>query len=108
MPEGKLITINQIREILARRHGATIACPIVTGILARVAGGGAGEDEAEGKQRITPYWRTLKSGGEVNAKYPGGIEDQSARLASEGHEVVARGKRFVVRSFERSLVDAAD
>ena len=24
VPEGKLITINQIREVLAKRHGATI------------------------------------------------------------------------------------
>jgi hypothetical protein len=24
VPEGKLITVNQIREIVARRHGATI------------------------------------------------------------------------------------
>ena len=28
VPKGKLITINQIREIVARRHGATIGCPI--------------------------------------------------------------------------------
>jgi hypothetical protein len=28
----------------------------------------------------TPWWRTLKIGGELNAKYPGGIEAQMARL----------------------------
>lgn len=27
VPEGKLITINEIRERLAKRHGATIGCP---------------------------------------------------------------------------------
>jgi hypothetical protein len=34
VPEGKLITINEIRAVLARKHGATIGCPITTGIFA--------------------------------------------------------------------------
>lgn len=104
VPEGKLITINQIREIVARRHGATLGCPITTGILARIAAGAAGEDEAEGKKRITPYWRTLKTGGEVNPKYPGGVRGQKRRLEAEGHRVEMRGRRMVVRDHERSLV----
>ncbi len=101
VPKGKLITINDIREILARKHGATIACPITAGIFARIAAGAAGEDEAEGKKRITPYWRTLKSGGELNPKYPGGVEGQKARLVAEGHTVLCRGKRFFVQDHDR-------
>jgi len=104
VPKGKLITINRIREILAQRHGATIGCPIATGITARIAAGAAGEDEVAGKRRVTPYWRTLKAGGELNPKYPGGLEGQRARLQAEGHEVVARGKRLFVRDYERRLV----
>ncbi|MDH3292384.1 MAG: MGMT family protein [Gemmatimonadota bacterium] len=104
VPKGKLITINQIREIVARRHGATLGCPITTGILARIAAGAAGEDEAEGKRRVTPYWRTLKTGGEVNPKYPGGLQDQRRRLEAEGHRVDMRGRRMVVRDYERYLV----
>ena len=104
VPKGRLITINGIREALADRHGADVACPIVTGILARIAAGAAGEDEAEGKKRVTPYWRTLKKGGELNPKYPGGVEGQKLRLEAEGHLVEARGKRFVVRDYERSIV----
>lgn len=104
VPKGKLITINQIREIVARRHGATLGCPITTGIHARIAAGAAGEDEAEGKKRITPYWRTLKGEGEVNPKYPGGLRAQKRRLESEGHRVDTRGRRMVVCDQERSLV----
>ncbi len=104
VPKGKLITINQIRAIVARRHGATLGCPITTGIHARIAAGAAGEDEAEGKKRITPYWRTLKGNGEVNPKYPGGVRAQKRRLEAEGHRVDARGRRMVVRDYERSLV----
>lgn len=102
--KGRLVTINQIREELAARHDATMTCPIVTGIYARIAAGAAGEDEAEGKKRVTPYWRTLKSGGELNEKYPGGLEAQAERLGAEGHTVVARGKKLVVEDFEKCLV----
>ena len=86
------------------RHGATIGCPIATGILARIAAGAAGEDEADGKKRITPYWRTLKSGGELNPKYPGGLTGQRARLREEGHTITSRGKRLFVKDYERSVV----
>jgi alkylated DNA nucleotide flippase Atl1 len=104
VPKGKLITINGIREILARKHGATLGCPITAGIFARIAAGAAEEDEAEGKKRVTPYWRTLKSGGELNSKYPGGNEGQRAKLEAEGHTVVCKGKRCFVREYERSKV----
>lgn len=99
VPKGRLLTINQIREALARKHGVTIGCPITTGIFAWIAAGAAAEDEAEGKKRITPYWRTLKSGGELNPKYPGGIEGQKARLEAEGHNIITRGKRFFVHDY---------
>lgn len=107
VPRGKLTTINAIRETLAARHGATVTCPIVAGILARIAAGAAGEDEAEGKKRVTPYWRTLKSKGELNEKYPGGIDGQRARLEAEGHVVLAKGKRLVVQGFEQALAKLA-
>ena len=103
VPKGKVATINSIREALARKHNATIGCPITTGIFARIAAGAAAEEEGEGKKRITPYWRILKTGGEINTKYPGGDADQKKRLAAEGHKVKAKGKRFFVEEFERFL-----
>ena len=104
VPEGRLITINEIRRILARKHGATIACPITTGIFAWIAAGAAAEDEADGERRPTPYWRTLKNGGELNPKYPGGLEAQRARLKAEGHKIVAKGKRLLVHNHEEFLL----
>jgi alkylated DNA nucleotide flippase Atl1 len=105
VPEGKLITINQIREKLARKHNATIGCPITTGIFAWIAAHAAEEEAKEGKKNITPYWRTLKAGGVINEKYPGGIEAQIKLLEKEGHEIVRKGKKYVVKDFERFLVD---
>jgi len=106
VPQGKLITINQIRAILARKHGATIGCPLTTGIFAWIAANAAAEAAAEGKKDITPYWRTLKSGGEFNEKYPGGTEAQAARLREEGHTIEAgKGKKPPrVKDFEKALV----
>lgn len=105
VPRGKLITVNQIRGRLARKHAASFACPITTGIFAMIAARAAAEDEADGKKRINPYWRTLKSDGELNPKYPGGVEELRKRLESEGHRVVARGKRWVVADYENVLLD---
>jgi hypothetical protein len=102
---GRVTTIDQIRTQLAAAHGATIACPITTGIFAWIAAHAADESERAGRRRgVTPYWRTLKSGGELNAKYPGGIENLKARLAAEGHKVVKKGKRFLVADYEGRLV----
>lgn len=104
VPRGRLITVNQIRAALARKHGVTTACPITTGIFASIAARAAGEDEAEGRRRVTPYWRTLKGGGELNPKYPGGMAEQKKRLRAEGHEIVTRGKRAFVAEPEHRLV----
>ena len=90
---------------LAKKHGTTIACPITTGIFAWIAAHAADEGEAAGAKRITPYWRTLKTGGELNPKYPGGIKNLRARLTAEGHKVVAKGKRYFVADFERAVVE---
>ena len=74
VPTGGVVTINELRAALAKKHKADFACPITTGIFSWIAAHAAAEAEAEGKKRITPFWRTLKTGGEVNPKYPGGVK----------------------------------
>jgi len=103
VPKGKLLTINEIRQHLAKKHGVTITCPITTGIFAWIAAHAAEEAADSGKKRFTPYWRTLKSGGELNPKYPGGVANLQRHLEAEGHRVVQKGKRFVVEGFEKAL-----
>jgi alkylated DNA nucleotide flippase Atl1 len=107
IPKGKLITINQIRAALAEKHGATIGCPITTGIFAWIAAHAADEAAAEGEKDITPYWRTLKSGGELNEKYPGGAGVQAARLREEGHIIEpGKGKKPPkVKDFDKALYE---
>lgn len=101
---GRLTTMEEIRRTLARQHGATLGCPLTTGIFAWISAHAAAEAEAAGQRRITPYWRTLKSGGELNPKYPGGIPDLRRRLAAEGHRVLRRRQRWFVADFEKRLM----
>lgn len=103
VPKGRLVTINELRDALAAKHGTDFACPITTGIFSWIAAHAAAEAEAGGAKRVTPYWRTLKVGGEVNAKYPGGIAELRKRLVAEGHQVRQKGKRFLVVDFEKRL-----
>ncbi len=103
IPRGKLVTINEIRQKLAKRHGATICCPITAGIFSWIAAHAAAEEAADGEKHTTPYWRTLKSGGELNPKYPGGIEKIKTLLESEGHHVVRKGKKYVVENYKEAL-----
>ncbi len=107
VPAGRLITVNQIRAVLAGRHGTTIGCPITTGIFMGIAAKAAEEAAAEGVADITPYWRTLKEGGKLNPKFPGGVAAQAALLQTEGHEIVAgRSKDSArVKEYEKALVE---
>jgi hypothetical protein len=103
VPTRRVITIDLMRSCIARKHGATIGCPLTTGIFAWLAAHAADEAATEGAKRITPYWRTLKSGGELNPKYPGGIKAQKIRLEAEGHQIRQKGKRHFVADYEKAL-----
>jgi alkylated DNA nucleotide flippase Atl1 len=105
IPKGRVTTISQIREALARKHRVNFACPITTGIFAWIASHAAEEAAAQGRKRITPYWRTLKSSGELNVKYPGGVATQAARLRAEGLDIEpgAGKKPPVVKNFAQFL-----
>lgn len=105
VPEGKLTTINEIRKALARKHKATIGCPMTTGIFASIAANAAEEQRQAGRKDITPYWRTLKAGGVINAKYPGGVEGLKKLLEKEGHKVIQKGKRYVILDYEKAVIE---
>ena len=103
VPKGRLVTINELRAALAVKHKASFACPLTTGIFSWIAANAAAEAAAEGAKRITPYWRTLKTGGEINPKYPGGIAGLGKLLRKEGHKLRQRGKRCFVADYQQAL-----
>jgi hypothetical protein len=103
--QGKLVTVTQLREELAKRSHVDVACPLTTGIFIRIAAEAAEEGRCAGERIITPYWRVLSSDGGLNPKFPGGVAAQRRRLSAEGHRVGGpRGKRPpTVIDFEKSL-----
>ena len=96
IPYGKVITVGKIREYFAELSGAGIFVSIVAW---------ASHQRSED---VTPYWRTLKANGELNAKYPNGIEAQKEKLEAEGHTIIQKGRkniRYYVKDYENFLFD---
>lgn len=106
IPKGKLVTVSQIIEKLAKDTHADKTCAKVTGIFIRIAAEVAEEDLREGKKRVTPYWRVVKTDGSLNPKFPGGVEAQSEHLKEEGYIIeLGKGKKPPkVKDFEKYLV----
>lgn len=102
VPYGKVITVGEIREYLAKKNDADFTDPITAGIFVSIAAWASyqrTEDE-------TPYWRTLKAHGELNPKYPGGVEAQREKLEAEGHTIITKGRKnikYYVKEYETVL-----
>jgi len=102
--EEKLITIVEICKKIAEEHEVKACCSLTTGIFIMTAANAAEEASREGKSLNIPYWRTLKSNGFLNEKFPGGAEAHKKFLEKEGHKVIKKGKKYFVVDYEKSLM----
>ncbi|GAB6274509.1 MAG: hypothetical protein STSR0004_13720 [Peptococcaceae bacterium] len=101
VPAGKVITSDYIRSYLAKKHGADNTCPLTAGIFINIAAKASAERGVD----ETPYWRTLKKDGELNEKYPEGIDGQKLRLEMEGHTTIQKGKRYFVKDYKKKFFE---
>lgn len=104
VPYGRIITVGAIREYFAKENEADFTEPITAGIFVSIAAWASYQRE----ENETPYWRTLKAKGELNPKYPGGVEAQKEKLEAEGHIVIQRGRkniRYYVKDYENVLYE---
>ena len=104
VPYGKLITVGTIRSFFAAKNHADFTEPITAGIFVSIAAWAS----YQRKENETPYWRTLKANGELNAKYPGGIKAQKEKLEAEGHTIIQKGRtniRYYVKDYEKALFE---
>ena len=102
VPTGKVTTSEKIRDFFARENGADFTCPLTAGIFISIVAW-ASDQRTENE---TPYWRTLKTNGELNPKYPGGIEVQKKRLEAEGHTIIHKGRtniKYFVQDYQHAL-----
>ena len=104
IPEGKVLTTNEIRKYIAKNNNADITCPLTAGIFINICAWASYQRTSD----ITPYWRVLKSNGELNIKYPESCELQKKLLEEEGHTIITKGKtniKYFVKDFEKNLYD---
>jgi alkylated DNA nucleotide flippase Atl1 len=104
VPRGKLITIYELRKTIALSHNTDIGCPFATKNFSQIVAHATEEDAAVNKKMAIPYWRTLKAKGELNSRYPGVIERQTAYLESEGYKIIQKGKRLLVADYQKYLL----
>jgi alkylated DNA nucleotide flippase Atl1 len=104
VPKGKLITIVEICKKIAGQHDVKACCSLTTGIFIMTAANAVEEASKEGKSLDIPYWRTLKTDGFLNEKYPGGQEAHKKLLEEEDFRVIARGKKYQVVDYEKYLM----
>jgi alkylated DNA nucleotide flippase Atl1 len=99
---GEVVTLDDIRAALARRHKVAVACPVSTAIFANMSARAAEERRARGvpQEELTPWWRVLKKGGFLNPKLPGGVERQAVLLAGEGVRASPLRKQLAVYDYE--------
>ncbi len=106
IPYGKVITVGKIREYFAMLSGADFTEPITAGIFVSIAAWAS----YQRREDETPYWRTLKVNGELNSKFPGGVEAQKQKLEAEGHTIIQKGRtniKYYVKDYERVLFELA-
>ena len=104
VPSGKLITTDTLRKAMAKKYNVDITCPLTCGIFVNIVAWAS----FQRKDNITPYWRVLKSNGELNIKYPEAIELQKRLLEEEGHTIITKGTKnikYYVKDFEKSLME---
>ncbi|MCA3679742.1 MAG: MGMT family protein [Methylobacterium sp.] len=104
---GEVVTLDDLRAALARRHKVAVACPVSTAIFANMAARAAEERRQRGvpQAELTPWWRVLRKGGFLNPKVPGGVERQAALLQNEGVRVSPLRKQLAVYDYETRRPD---
>jgi hypothetical protein len=80
IPKGKSVSVPQLRERLARKHGAEVTCPLTTGIFLRIVAEAALDEHESGTplEKVTPFWRAI------------GPKDKIAKKVRCGPEWIAR------------------
>lgn len=104
IPYGKLTTVKEIRKYFAKVNHADFTDPITAGIFTSIVAWASYQRKTD----ETPYWRTLKNNGELNPKYPEGIELQKKKLEKEGHTIIKKGRtniRYFVKDYEKKLIE---
>lgn len=92
--KGKLATISQLREKIARDFNVDAACPAATLKALQLI---------SKKEQAKCFWRIVKEKGELISKFPGGVEGHAELLQREGHKIDFSKKVPVVADYGSKL-----
>ena len=99
VPKGKLVTVSQMRDYLAKQNNADFTDPMTAGIFVNIVAWASYQRDTD----ITP-WENLEN----FIKYPEAIELQKRLLEEEGHTIISKGTKnikYYVKDFENSLIE---
>ena len=89
IPEGKLMTSEQLRKTLTEQFQVQGTCPVT---MKKAL-------QAVVKESNHPYWRIIKANGETLSYMP----DAKEKLEKEGFEIEARDEKIRIQSFKQHL-----
>jgi len=92
--KGRLVTLEHVREKLAKDFCVQTACPASTTKALQLI---------SKEPRPVCYWRVIKKNGELMSKYPNGVDGHASLLKKEGFKIDNSKKKSVVVGFESKL-----
>ena len=96
IPEGKLITTNQLCKRLTDQFKVQGTCPVTTQKALQAI--------AHASSKNIAYWRVVNTNGGLIARFPGGAAGQAALLGGEGLTIDTKGKVPKIKNFRERLV----
>jgi NAD(P)H-nitrite reductase large subunit len=105
IPDGMLITNENLRNKIALDTGSNIACPLTTGIFTNIVAHASEEAVEKGdKSEQVNWWRIIQKDGTLNPKFPGGISRQAELLEKDGFQIFKKTeKKYFVVGWEQFL-----
>jgi alkylated DNA nucleotide flippase Atl1 len=90
VPSGQVITIGQLRRVLAERFDADRTCPLMTGIFATILAGAVADDLGQRRKPRWPIWRLVRDDGTLHPKWPLDPLYRATNLREEGVRITHR------------------
>lgn len=84
IPKGKTADIKTMRSDLAAEYHAEYTCPVTSGIFLRIVAEKAYEEYAQGKKKITPFWRMIDPKSPAAKKLTFGTDFIRSKRQEEG------------------------
>lgn len=86
IPKGKAMTLQTMRNDLAREYNAEYTCPVTTGIFLRIVSEAAFEQLGQGKRisSVAPFWRLVDEKSPLAGKLSFGSDFIKSQREREG------------------------